>query len=246
MICDPSKFSLASEPPVMLKAGPHQSDKIRPTKGNLSMNDWRSYHQRLMQDLSRIRELHDQRVLTAVDSIPRHLFVPDLPLEEAYSDSAQPLTDEQTISQPSLVAWMTQLLELSGTERVLEIGTGSGYQTALLSRLAGEVWSIERIPGLSSRAQAMLKKLECHNVRLRVGDGYLGWPEAAPFDRVILTAAPPQMPLALEDQLAEGGVLVAPIGGQHEKQHLLKGIKHQGDVYSKLLTEVRFVPMLPD
>lgn len=206
--------------------------------------DWEAYHHRLLQLLQRQPDLVDRRVIEAVAAIPRHRFVPNLSLKEAYADKAMPTADGQTISQPSLVAWMTQLLELSGSERVLEIGTGSGYQTALLSRLAGEVWSIERHASLSHGAAKILAELGCRNVHLRIGDGYLGWPEAAPFDRLLLTAAPPEMPRALELQLREGGILIAPIGGQDEVQHLLKG-KRQGDqVYAEILSEVRFVPMV--
>lgn len=212
---------------------------------NQASNNWQNYHQRLMQQLHGYRDLDDPAVLGALASIPRHIFVPELPLEQAFSDSAQPISDQQTISQPSLVAWMSQLLELRGSERVLEIGTGSGYQTALLSRLAKEVWSIERITGLSARAAKILQQLKCQNVHLHVGDGYLGWPESAPFDRVMLTAAPPQIPNALEQQVSEGGLLIAPVGKQNETQYLLKGTKRGGQVYYEVLNEVRFVPMLP-
>ncbi|MEZ0370770.1 MAG: protein-L-isoaspartate(D-aspartate) O-methyltransferase [Candidatus Sericytochromatia bacterium] len=210
------------------------------------MEEWQTYHHRLLEHLRRQPELHDIRVLKAVASVPRHVFIPDQPLDQAYADKALPTAQNQTISQPSLVAWMTELLELKGHERVLEIGTGSGYQTALLSRLVKEVYSIERIASLSQRAAAILQKLHCHNVHLRVGDGYLGWPEAAPFDCVILTAAPPEMPPALEQQIREGGILVAPIGGQNDIQHLLKGVKRGQDVYANVVSEVRFVPMVPD
>ena len=210
------------------------------------MQEWEAHHRSLLKHLQRQPELRSARVIETVAALPRHYFIPDLSLEEAYSDQALPTESGQTISQPSLVAWMTQLLELSGTERVLEIGTGSGYQTALLSRLAKEVYSIERIPSLSQRAAKILKRLDCGNVHLRVGDGFLGWPEAAPFDRVLLTAAPTKMPRALELQLREGGILVAPVGGQDEVQLLLKGVRHGDDVYCNIISEVRFVPMLPD
>lgn len=207
------------------------------------MPDWSDYHQKLLADVRARAELDDPRVLAALEAVPRHLFLPAAPLAEAYADEAQPLSEGQTISQPSLVAWMSQLLELDGSERVLEIGTGSGYQTAILSRLAREVWSIERHAGLGRRAAALLERLGCRNVRLRVGDGYAGWPEAAPFDRVLLTAAPPRLPRALETQLREGGILVAPLG--NERQQLIKGIRHGDEVYARVVTEVRFVPMLP-
>lgn len=205
---------------------------------------YQSYHRALLKQLKQRPELNDERVLTAIEAIPRHVFIPEQPLQEAYADKALPTSANQTISQPSLVAWMTQLLELSGTERVLEIGTGSGYQTALLSQLAKEVYSIERIDSLARRANQMLRQLGCSNVRVHVGDGYAGWPDAAPFDRILLTAAPPEMPQVLEDQLCEGGILVAPIGGQDGNQLLLKGVKRGKDVYAKVISEVRFVPMV--
>jgi protein-L-isoaspartate(D-aspartate) O-methyltransferase len=151
-------------------------------------------------------------VIEALRLVPRHLFVPHAPLARAYQNRPLLLDAEQTVSQPSIVARMTEALELQGHERVLEIGTGSGYQTALLATLAREVFSIERVELLARSAAERLARLGYANVHLRLGDGYGGWPDAAPFDRIIVTAAPREMPAALLEQLALGGTLVAPIG----------------------------------
>ena len=154
----------------------------------------------------------DERVLAAMAETPRHEFLPDEGRAEAYADRPLPIGERQTISQPYMVASMTELLGLTGRERVLEIGTGSGYQTAVLARLAAEVLSVERIPALAARARETLSMLGVRNVRFRVGDGSAGWPEEAPFDAVLVTAAAPEVPRALLDQLADPGVLVAPVG----------------------------------
>jgi len=159
------------------------------------------------------RDITDAAVLTAMATVPRHLFVPESSLTEAYADKALPIGHGQTISQPYVVALMTELLDLGPDDRVLEIGTGSGYHTAVLSRVAGEVYSIEIIEGMSKEAAARLARLGYDNVHLRAGDGYLGWPEQAPFDAIILTAAPPRIPQPLIDQLKVGGRMVAPVGG---------------------------------
>jgi protein-L-isoaspartate(D-aspartate) O-methyltransferase len=151
-------------------------------------------------------------VIEALRLVPRHLFVPHAPLGRAYQNRPILLDAEQTVSQPSIVARMTEALELQGHERVLEIGTGSGYQTALLATLAREVFSIERVEVLARSAAERLARLGYANVHLRLGDGYGGWPDAAPFDRIIVTVAPREMPAALLEQLALGGTLVAPIG----------------------------------
>ena len=186
-----------------------------------------------------------ERVLDAMRRVPRHLFVPSAPLEQAYGDWPLGIGAGQTISQPSVVGEMTEALELRGTERVLEIGTGSGYQAAILGVLAREVYSIEIVRELGERARERLRDLGYANVQVRVGDGYAGWPELAPFDRVILTAAPPEIPTALLDQLAEGGVLVAPVGEQHETQWLVRIRKKDGGLTRERLEPVRFVPMVP-
>ena len=158
------------------------------------------------------RGIDTPAVLAAMSEVPRHLFVPESSLREAYADTALPIGHGQTISQPYVVALMTELLDLSSDDRVLEIGTGSGYHTAVLSRVAGEVYSIEIIAPMSAEAAARLERLDYRNVHLRAGDGYKGWPSAAPFDAILLTAAPPHIPRPLVEQLKMGGKLVAPVG----------------------------------
>lgn len=191
------------------------------------------------------RSVADARVLEALRAIPRHAFVPELDLEDAYADCPQPIGHGQTISQPTIVALMSAALELSGRERVLEIGTGCGYQTAVLSRLAREVYTVEIVPELAERARATLAALGCANVRARVGDGYAGWREEAPFDRVVLTAAPPTLPAALLEQLGDRGVLVAPIGKQGANQRLVRARRRGREVDVDDLGGVIFVPMVP-
>lgn len=197
---------------------------------------------RLVDRLVRSGFLTDRRVEDALRAVPRHLFVPEQSVEAAYEDRALPIGHGQTISQPTVVAIMSQALELHGTERVLEIGTGSGYQAAILSVLAKDVYSIELIEPLADEARERLDRLG-YRVKVRAGDGYRGWPEAAPFDRIILTAAPPTLPKSLVDQLAEGGVLVAPVGtGLQELQRVRKT---KGKLVTEILDYVLFVPMVP-
>lgn len=166
-----------------------------------------------MVDQIKKRGLKDRRVLEAMARVPRHLFVPEVLREEAHLDKALPIGHGQNIYQPYLVAYMTSLLDLQPDDRVLEIGTGSGYHTAVLAQLAGRVYSIEIIEALGKRAEDVLRGLGYRNIELRIGDGYKGWEEAAPFDAILLTAAPPEIPQALIDQLAMGGTMVAPVGG---------------------------------
>ena len=195
------------------------------------------------QQLAR-RGIRDQRVLGAMSRVPREAFVSEGLADEAYADSALPIDCEQTISQPVIVAMMTQALQLTGDERVLEVGTGSGYQTAILAELAVAVFSVERHADLSRQAEARLRRLGYQNIFLKVGDGALGWPEEAPFDRIIVTAAAEACPPALWHQLIEGGVLVGPFGPDYE-QALYEMHKIGGQPQSKLLTGCRFVPLLP-
>jgi protein-L-isoaspartate(D-aspartate) O-methyltransferase len=159
------------------------------------------------------RGVRDARVLAAMGRVPRERFVPPELAAEAYADHPLDIGAGQTISQPYIVALMTEMLALTGSERVLEVGTGSGYQTAVLAGLCAEVLTVERLPELSERARAALAELGCGNVRLRVSDGTLGWPEAAPFDAILVTAAGPRVPESLKAQLADGGRLVMPVGG---------------------------------
>jgi protein-L-isoaspartate(D-aspartate) O-methyltransferase len=187
----------------------------------------------------------DARVLAALRAVPRHLFMPSAALRIAYSDHPQPIGHGQTISQPTIVAIMSDVLDLDGSEKVLEIGTGSGYQAAVLGVLAKQVYSIEIVAPLGEAARARLAELGYQNVHVRVGDGYKGWPEHAPFDRVLLTAAPPEIPDPLVEQLREGGVLVAPVGEQGDTQRLVRWTKREGRLHKEDLGAVRFVPMVP-
>ena len=187
----------------------------------------------------------DTRTLQALARVPRHLFVPEMIREQAYGDHPLPLGYGQTISQPYVVGWMTSLLALEGGERVLEIGTGSGYQTAVLAEMAAHVFSIEIVAQLARRAAQTLAALGYHNVSLRTGDGNRGWPEEAPFDAIMLTAAPPQLPQAVAAQLARGGRLVAPVGAGSGSQMLrLITRRPDGALHQQSLGGVRFVPLV--
>ncbi len=187
--------------------------------------------------------IEDERVLSAMEKIPRHLFVPEHLRHLAYEDSPLPIGHGQTISQPYIVALMTQALELKGDEKVLEVGTGSGYQTAILCELSREVFSIERIPELAEGARRRLEELGYRNFHIRVGDGTLGWPEEAPFDRIIVTGGLPEVPRPLEEQLREGGRLVAPIGGRFD-QDLCLFLKEKGRLRRRVLCPCTFVPII--
>jgi protein-L-isoaspartate(D-aspartate) O-methyltransferase len=180
-------------------------------------------------------------VLRAMRTVPRHRFVPDRLRPVAYEDTALPIGAGQTISQPSLVAMMTAAIRPKPTMRVLEIGTGSGYQAAILSRCVAEVETIEVIPSLGRQAEATLRALGYANVHVHIGDGFDGWPERAPYDAVILTAAPKRVPKPLLDQLKVGGRLIAPVG--QVEQHLIAITKTPQGLVTESITEVRFVPM---
>ena len=186
-----------------------------------------------------------ERVLKAVLEIPRHLFVPEGLRDSSYEDGPLPIGKGQTISQPYIVAYMTEALQLERSDQVLEIGTGSGYQAAVLSKLVDQVYSVEVIPELAERAKTTFASVGISNVDVRTGDGYEGWKEHAPFDAIILTAAPKEIPQALIDQLAEGGRLVAPVGGD-SVQWLIQVDKSAGRTTRKTLLPVRFVPMVPE
>src|SRR5947209_3697562 len=187
----------------------------------------------------RARRIRDERVLAAMARVPREAFLPESLVDQAYADCALPIDCEQTISQPIIVAMMTEALRLAGGEKVLEVGTGSGYQAALLAELAGNIYSIERHAELARQAEACLARLGYQNVRIRVGDGSLGWPEEAPFDRIIVTAAAKECPAALWEQLVEGGILVGPFGPEYE-QALYRMHKTGGQPQSRILTGCRF------
>lgn len=197
----------------------------------------------MVQEQLERRGITDARVLQAMRDIPRHLFVPEEYRHDAYGDYPLPIAESQTISQPYMVAIMTQSLGLHGHERVLEVGTGSGYQAAVLSRLAAYVYSIEYFPTLAAGARAILQQLGYDNVQVITGDGGLGLPQHAPYDGILVAAAAPHLPPALLAQLVEGGRLVIPVGA-HESQELCIVTK-QGDAYTETrVTPCRFVPLL--
>lgn len=189
------------------------------------------------------RDITDERVLMTMAAMPRHEFVPEGQRWLAYADRPLPIGYGQTISQPYIVAFMTEKLATRDTDRVLEIGTGSGYQAAVLSRLVEEVYSVEIVQPLAERAAATLKRLQYENVHVKIGDGYLGWPEYAPFDAIIVTCAPDHVPQPLVDQLKEGGRMIIPVRsrGGYQELHLLE--KRDGNVTQQAVLPVRFVPM---
>lgn len=189
----------------------------------------------------RARGIRDPRVLAAMNQVPRHLFVPEAQRPAAYSDSPLPIGNGQTISQPYIVAFMTESLQVEPEHRVLEIGTGSGYQTAVLSLLAREVYSIEIIPPLAHQSETVLRDLGYRNVHLCIGNGYRGWPEHAPFDRVIVTAAPDEVPRLLVGQLMVGGSMVIPVGSADQELQVLERTDMGTELHRTL--PVRFVPM---
>ena len=191
------------------------------------------------------RGIEDKRVLDIMKSVERHKFVPEKYVKSAYKDGPLPIGHGQTISQPFIVAFMTENLKLDPSHRVLEIGTGSGYQTAILSGLSGHVYTMEIIDELAKLSSSVLKKLGFDNVTVRNGNGYKGWAEEAPFDRIMVTAAPEEIPNMLVDQLTEGGIMVIPVGEQFEIQYLWVLTKeHSGSIKKEKILPVRFVPMV--
>ena len=196
----------------------------------------------MVRDQIERRGLHERRLLTAFETVPRHLFVPEEYRYAAYEDGPLPIGFGQTISQPYIVALMTDFLSLKGNERVLEVGTGSGYQAAILGMLVEEVHTIEFIPELATRADNLLKELGMDNVHVHFGDGSLGWPELAPYQGILVAAAAPQVPKALLDQLEDGGRLVLPVGSRG--MQILEIWERNGDKFdSKTETAVAFVPL---
>jgi protein-L-isoaspartate(D-aspartate) O-methyltransferase len=202
----------------------------------------KAQRQMVERDL-RGRGIKNPSVLAAMESVPRHLFVPESLQSSAYDDRPLPIGDGQTISQPYIVALMTELLDLKGGEKVLEIGTGSGYQTAVLARLAAQVYSLEILPSLSRQAQRVLERMGLANIRLKVGDGFFGWQENAPFDAILLTASASKVPEPLWHQLREGGRLVMPLGEPRQAQKLVRVRKKAGQPITEDFTGVLFVPL---
>ena len=202
----------------------------------------RSARERMVCEQMERRGIRDLRVLEAMRKVPRHWFVPEADRDAAQDDRPLSVGYQQTISQPFIVAYMSEMLKLDGRDRVLEIGTGTGYQTAVLAELVKEVFTVEIVEPLSFAAQSLLLKLGYRNVFFRVGGGWAGWPEAAPFDKVIVTAAAPEIPSALIEQLKDGGRLMIPVGS--EVQELIEGVKCHGILEKNWKIPVRFVPLI--
>ena len=205
--------------------------------------DYERARLRMVDEQLAARGIKDPRVLSAMGRVPRHLFIEEALRDRAYGDHALPIGERQTISQPYMVALMTQSLELKGAERVLEIGTGSGYQTAVLAELATRVYSIERIAGLADRARRLLASLGYRNVTVKVFDGTYGWKEEAPFDAILVTAGSPEVPAPLTEQLKEGGRMIIPVGDR-TTQVLKKVTKTSAGIEVSSMTGCVFVPLI--
>lgn len=208
----------------------------------IGKDDFALLRENMVQSQIEARGVKDARVLSALRKVERHKFVPPSVRRLAYMDSPLPIGHGQTISQPYIVALMTELCQLKPGDRVLEIGTGSGYQAAILAELAEEIYTIEILPTLASRAAALLEKMGYRNIKVKCGDGYLGWPEYAPFDAIIVTCAPNEVPELLLEQLAEGARLVIPVGDTYQELKLI--VKKQGRLEERSVLPVIFVPMI--
>ena len=217
-----------------------------PEARDASSDDRTEERARMVREQIASRGVRDPRVLAAMEAVPRHALVPEALSDRAYADGPLPIGEGQTISQPYIVAAMSEAADVGPEERVLEVGTGSGYQAAVLSHLAREVYTIELEPSLAARAAADLARLGCTNVHTRTGDGYAGWPEAAPFDAILVTAAPDHVPDALVEQLAMGGRLVIPVGPRGGGQQLVVLEKTAEGVTRETLLPVMFVPLRRD
>lgn len=203
--------------------------------------DWTTERHRMVAEQLRARDIRDERVLRAMERVPRHLFVPESVRNGAYADHPLPIGHDQTISQPYIVGFMTEALDVKPTDRVLEIGTGSGYQAAVLAELAREVFTIEIVEPLANTARATLAGLGYKNVHVRAGNGYAGWPEEAPFDRIMVTAAPDEVPPALIEQLKMGGLMAIPVGSGVQELRVMRRTPEGMQTLKTL--PVRFVPM---
>ena len=196
----------------------------------------------MVQEQLKPRDIHDERVLAAMAKVPREAFVPENMRAQSYADSALPIGHDQTISQPFIVAFMTEQLRPQPTDRVLEVGTGTGYQTAVLAELVKDVYTIEIIEPLAKDASARLAQLGYNNAHVKIGDGYQGWQEVAPFDSIIVTCAPDKVPQPLTQQLKEGGRMIIPVGSGIDQQLFLLE-KKNGELAQRAILPVRFVPM---
>ncbi|HEY5593825.1 MAG TPA: protein-L-isoaspartate(D-aspartate) O-methyltransferase [Nitrospiria bacterium] len=207
------------------------------------LNDYERARLKMVDEQLVARGIKDPRVLSAMGRVPRHLFVEEALRDRAYGDHALPIGERQTISQPYMVALMTESLALKGSERVLEVGTGSGYQTAVLAELAARVYSIERIAGLADRARRLIASLDYRNVTIKVFDGTYGWKEQAPFDAVLVTAGSPDVPAPLTEQLKEGGRMIIPVGDR-TTQVLKKVTRTATGIEVSSMTGCVFVPLI--
>ena len=205
---------------------------------------WQARRNLMVERQIVFRDVTHPATLAAMRKVPRHLFVPEEVRPEAYGDHPLPIGHGQTISQPYIVACMTEQIAPTRGSRVLEIGTGSGYQAAVLAEIGAEVYTIEIVPELADRAAAVLRQLGCKNIRTRTGDGWKGWPEAAPFDAIIVTCAVETIPPPLLDQLKEEGKMIIPLGPEHGAQDLVLVTKQGGKIRSRPLIPVRFVPFV--
>jgi len=226
------------------KSKQNEDSSIKDNEGRsmIQQEEWKEKAKAMVRSQIIARGVTDQRVLNVMENTPRHLFVPPDVAAYAYSDSPLPIGHSQTISQPYIVALMTESLELQGSEKILEIGTGSGYQAAILSPLVDTCYSIEVLEPLANKAEALLKELEYDNVVVRWGDGYGGWEEHAPFDGIIITAAPPEIPEKLIEQLKVGGKMILPVGTM--LQELILITKTNKGIRKESIIPVRFVPMI--
>ena len=210
----------------------------------LEPDDYTRLREHMVKQQIMARGVEDPRVLEAMRKVPRHLFVPEKYRAFSYRDHPLPIGQGQTISQPYIVAFMTEALDLKPDEKVLEIGTGSGYQAAILAELVKEVYTIEIVEKLGKRARQTLEMLGYKNIHVKIGDGYKGWPEKAPFDAVIVTCAPERIPEALVQQLNDGGRMIIPVGRAGAIQELIRAVKKKGKLKTKEVMRVRFVPMV--
>jgi protein-L-isoaspartate(D-aspartate) O-methyltransferase len=210
------------------------------------MDRYAKQRKKMVDSQIRSRGIRDERVLRAMEKIPRHLFVDEGLIDQAYNDNPLPIGEKQTISQPYIVAIMTEALELKGHEKVLELGTGSGYQAAILAELADRVFTIERIAALAQKARKLLESLNYYNVVIRVGDGTYGWREESPFDAIVVSAGSPSIPRTLVEQLAVGGRLVIPVGGRYSQSliKLTRLSENPDDVKKEDLGGCRFVNLI--
>jgi protein-L-isoaspartate(D-aspartate) O-methyltransferase len=213
------------------------SQAARPARGD----EYASERARMVREQLAARDIRDARVLTAMGAVPRHEFVPEALRGRAYVDRPLPIDEGQTISQPYIVALMTELARVDTDSRVLEIGTGSGYQAAVLAEIVKEVYTIEIVEPLGKQARQVLERLGYQNIQFRIGDGYRGWPEAMPFDAILVTAAPPRVPEPLKEQLAVGGRLVIPVGEHYQSLRVITRTASGFD--EREVASVRFVPM---